>query len=183
MISNKMALPTISIDDIKKARLLGTYDHPEHRGAPDRRLRVYLIGDVRAAESNCGGAVWEEEDPLAFARLLVTYGAKPSIGLSTDRLRAILGDALNDLVGPTGWAYSENEAIAKLQRHDWWGEHPAWPRSDWQSEIAAGDTQLSYWAWVEHRHEEGAEDEPRKSTVPLPQAIGGRPCLARGQTK
>lgn len=38
-----------------------------------------------------------------------------------------------------------------------WGEHPDWPVSDWQSEVASDDTRLGYWEWVEARLEEAAE--------------------------
>jgi hypothetical protein len=29
-----------------------------------------------------------------------------------------------------------------------WGEHPDWPRQDWQYEVANEDTNLGYWDWV-----------------------------------
>lgn len=29
-----------------------------------------------------------------------------------------------------------------------WGEHPKYPREDWQTEVANGDTQGGYWEWV-----------------------------------
>lgn len=32
--------------------------------------------------------------------------------------------------------------------HGTWGEHPDYPREDWQHEVADGDTLSGYWAWV-----------------------------------
>jgi hypothetical protein len=30
-----------------------------------------------------------------------------------------------------------------------WGEHPDFPVSDWQDEVASDETRLGYWIWVE----------------------------------
>ena len=30
-----------------------------------------------------------------------------------------------------------------------WGEHPDFPSSDWQDEVADDATRLGYWDWVE----------------------------------
>ncbi len=38
------------------------------------------------------------------------------------------------------------------------GEHPTFPRADWQYEVANGDTLSGYWAWVEHKLWEMAND-------------------------
>ena len=41
-----------------------------------------------------------------------------------------------------------------------WNEHPDYPRSDWQDEVANDDTLLGYWDWVDHRIEaEDREDD------------------------
>lgn len=37
-----------------------------------------------------------------------------------------------------------------------WGEHPEWPVSDWQIEVANGDTRRGYWEWVAANIEAGA---------------------------
>jgi len=42
-----------------------------------------------------------------------------------------------------------------------WGEHPDYPVSDWQYEVANGDTRLGYWDWVEHARTANVPDEPR----------------------
>ena len=34
---------------------------------------------------------------------------------------------------------------------DVWGEDPKCPRSDWEHEVGAHDTNLGYWDWVSHR--------------------------------
>jgi len=39
----------------------------------------------------------------------------------------------------------------------WTDENENWPRSEWQQDIANGDTQLGYWEWVEHNKEAEAE--------------------------
>lgn len=36
---------------------------------------------------------------------------------------------------------------------DVWDEDEMNPRSDWQFEVTAGDTQLGYWDWVKHQSE------------------------------
>ena len=33
----------------------------------------------------------------------------------------------------------------------YWGEHPDYPLSDWQDEVAADDTRWGYWEWVAHK--------------------------------
>jgi hypothetical protein len=30
-----------------------------------------------------------------------------------------------------------------------WGEHPAFPPSDWAHEALSGETRLGYWDWVQ----------------------------------
>lgn len=40
-----------------------------------------------------------------------------------------------------------------------WGEHPTWPRSDWQREVSEGDTLQGYWAWVQSMIESALEDQ------------------------
>jgi len=37
---------------------------------------------------------------------------------------------------------------------DVWGNDEAFGREDWQLEVANGDTNLGYWDWVRHQHEE-----------------------------
>lgn len=34
-----------------------------------------------------------------------------------------------------------------------WTEDANWPRSEWQQDVANGDTQLGYWPWVAHNAE------------------------------
>ena len=33
--------------------------------------------------------------------------------------------------------------------HGPWGEHPAYPLTDWKQEVLNGDTRLGYWSWVD----------------------------------
>lgn len=81
--------PEISADDItsseikslaqiagvKTITLLGVFDHPDHPGADDYRLRIYDFGGVRVAETN-GAPVWEQADPAGWAELISEYAAK-----------------------------------------------------------------------------------------------------------
>jgi hypothetical protein len=47
--------------------------------------------------------------------------------------------------------------VALLQRkYGSWGEHPTFTRSDWRDDVAAHDTQLGYWEWVQHNVESRA---------------------------
>lgn len=38
-----------------------------------------------------------------------------------------------------------------------WADDPLYPVSDWQDEVANGDTRLGYIEWVEHRRESDAQ--------------------------
>jgi len=38
-----------------------------------------------------------------------------------------------------------------------WTENTKWPRSDWQQDVANGDTQLGYAEWVEHNKESATQ--------------------------
>jgi hypothetical protein len=35
-----------------------------------------------------------------------------------------------------------------LLGHEYWGQNVNFPVSDWQREVAQGDTRLGYWDWV-----------------------------------
>ena len=43
----------------------------------------------------------------------------------------------------------------KLMKADLWNDFPAYPRSDWRHQAAAGHTQIGYWDWVFHLIEQG----------------------------
>lgn len=58
---------------IENAEILGTYDHPDHRGEADWRLTLWQVGDTRAAETNAD-PMFESDDADAFAALLAEYG-------------------------------------------------------------------------------------------------------------
>lgn len=54
---------------------------------------------------------------------------------------------------------------------DNWSEDPDWPRQDWHGDVVGGDTNLGYWAWVEHNKDSqrgsGDElDDPDRVTEP-----------------
>jgi len=51
---------------------------------------------------------------------------------------------------------SKKAQIDPEQHGGIWGEHPNHPVSDWQYEVANGDTRLGYWGWAEHQAEMGA---------------------------
>ena len=42
----------------------------------------------------------------------------------------------------------------EARRRNPWGIDPKHHLSDWQEEVANGDTRLGYWEWVQHREEE-----------------------------
>lgn len=60
------------IDGIKEITLLGTFDHPDHQGSNDWRIRIYDFGGVKVADTN-GDPVWEESDPSAWASMMEEY--------------------------------------------------------------------------------------------------------------
>lgn len=47
--------------------------------------------------------------------------------------------------------------IWAMFKKDAWGEHPDFPRRAWQDAAYAGETQLGYWDWVQHRRDEKAD--------------------------
>jgi len=60
------------IDGINEITLLGTFDHPDHQGSNDWRIRIYAFGGVKVADTN-GGPVWEESDLSAWADMMEEY--------------------------------------------------------------------------------------------------------------
>ena len=42
---------------------------------------------------------------------------------------------------------------------DYWGEVPAYPVSDWISEVQDNDTRAGYWGWVIQKQESAENDE------------------------
>jgi hypothetical protein len=53
-------------------------------------------------------------------------------------------------------------AISRRQEeYGFHGEHPDYPRLDWQYEAGNGDTQLGYWEWVIHQEESNPADADR----------------------
>ena len=49
---------------------------------------------------------------------------------------------------------------------DYWGEDARYPVSDWQHEVAEGDTRMGYWEWVAActDTDEGPGDPPWAAT-------------------
>lgn len=41
------------------------------------------------------------------------------------------------------------------EKHGYWSEHPDHAVSDWQYEVANGDTKQGYWDWATAREDEG----------------------------
>ena len=60
------------IDGVTEMILLGTFDHPEHPGSNDWRIRIYDFAGVKVADTN-GDPVWEESDPTAWAEMMEAY--------------------------------------------------------------------------------------------------------------
>jgi hypothetical protein len=53
-------------------------------------------------------------------------------------------------------------------------EHPDWPKTDWQYDVANNDTKLGYWEWVAH-NVESASTDPSECTecgAKVPEIIG-----------
>lgn len=40
-----------------------------------------------------------------------------------------------------------------MEQQDVWASDEEFPVSDWQAEVAANNTRLGYWDWVEHQRE------------------------------
>ena len=72
-----------------------------------------------------------------------------------------------------------SESVEALMAEDTWGEHPIHTRNDWIAMVAAGDTQLGYWNWLDHTLErlalERLTDESYDHTLYLDEndALGG----------
>jgi hypothetical protein len=53
-----------------------------------------------------------------------------------------------------------------------WGEHPDYLVSDWQNEVATGDTRMGYWDWAHARHQEKVQEElGGQESLPLKESI------------
>jgi len=64
------------------------------------------------------------------------------------------------------WRDKIRELIqAPAPPHDYWGEHPTFPRSDWQHEAANGDTLQGYWEWCNNQAQ---NDDDSPSTLEAP---------------
>ena len=48
----------------------------------------------------------------------------------------------------------------KAANGGYWGKHPRFPVSDWQTEVAEDDTRLGYWEWVEIQLENDPDPGP-----------------------
>lgn len=147
---------------------------------PTPELLAKRLGTVREAdrfEGNVRELAAYTEYAHAYSRTHVALTLRPGIGnesLSDDIAMLLRASNLiptrasrsdNPLMAfsalaslPAASAQRHNTAeIALLQEDDSWGEHALYGREDWKAEVANGDTQLGYWAWVEHRLE--AEDD------------------------
>lgn len=51
-----------------------------------------------------------------------------------------------------------NIDIDNLSKYSHWEEHPEHPASDWQYEVANGDTRLGYWDWLSNILDEAHPD-------------------------
>lgn len=59
------------------------------------------------------------------------------------------------------------------QQEDVWASAEDFPRSDWQHEVANGDTHIGYWEWVEHMREAAKDaDKPLKLCVIFGNSLG-----------
>ena len=47
-----------------------------------------------------------------------------------------------------------HEDDPRLISSGYWDDNDSYPRSDWQAEVAAGDTQRGYWNWVDAQKEQ-----------------------------
>lgn len=57
------------------------------------------------------------------------------------------------------WETFVRELVEKHGGEDGvWGQHPGFPRKDWQYEVGNGDTNLGYWDWVGHQLEAAEGD-------------------------
>ena len=52
--------------------------------------------------------------------------------------------------------YTLTARAEEIYKKDIWGQHPDFPRSEWQDEAFDSLTQLGYWEWVQHKVEGGA---------------------------
>jgi len=64
------------------------------------------------------------------------------------------------------------QAMQRLEAR-WGTEHPYYARSDWQHEVANGDTRLGYWEFVQHGIEANGGEESHCTTCGTPQAAQG----------
>lgn len=54
-------------------------------------------------------------------------------------------------------AVADDQKLRLISEHGYWGELATYPRTDWQYEVANGDTLEGYWDWVIAKQ---ADDQP-----------------------
>jgi len=68
----------------------------------------------------------------------------------------VVEEMMNAIGGiPAPGLVGEENLVLAFGEH---GEHPDYPREDWQDEVSAGDTGRSYWGWVDSIIERETQD-------------------------
>lgn len=76
--------------------------------------------------------------------------------------------AVSDAPAPAIAAMSPMAQAIEALQAKWGAEHSHYAREDWQHDVAAADTKLGYWEWVQHNIEShGGEDEHCSCGAPL----------------
>jgi hypothetical protein len=101
------------IDGITEVTLLGTYDHPDHPGSNDWRIRIYDFGGVKVADTN-GDPVWEETCPTKWLELMKDYEVIPR-HYQTYEVRSAKFDAATN---STRIVYAPEDGTAADARED-----------------------------------------------------------------
>lgn len=73
------------------------------------------------------------------------------------RHRLFAGGALKRLIAELKPAEEEAPVVASDDERDPWGSDARYPVSDWQFEVANGETRRGYWDWVDAKREENEE--------------------------
>lgn len=58
-----------------------------------------------------------------------------------------------------------------INKYGQWGEHPSYPRADWQFEVINRDTGSSYWDWAASQVEQNNDERESSGYKPLSQAV------------
>lgn len=128
----------------------GSKEFPEHQS-----FEAFMTAIAKVVCTHCGGEI---RNPAAYLDDICYIGIH-----GNDQLPNVFGGVWRDY-DKEGELYQEGTPEWFKVKYD--HEHPQHPRSDWQYEVANGDTKLGYWTWVAQAVEAASNDDTDAPVVP-----------------